>query len=481
MFHHLCVHRTRIHQFENRDCTLTRPTSKSELDRWLSDVTRLSQTLEEKGDADLIDHQELLLELGYSQTDINQMDAYVDDLLNKAKNHFEVNDMRAGLERLTEVFKLAPWRKDVLFELGRVSTELYVKEGQDQDAERAQEWLTRCIETDPNQQEFYKRFMKIRNKRKTLGHRHTYLLVYFAFVAKAVFVIGCVMLFIYAEEVENMAQPVLMKVPPFADKPQPADTRNLLTDTKKKAPSTAYGTFPLTVGIADQKRVPYIVFDHRASSRTRSEFSTSQTGRLKLRISNAGERTLISLRGRVEWVSESGQILATKELVMVKPDIRLYAGESSVAYQAQFSLNLAVKSARIVVTQVEFGSTAVQRTGGQDVCVNLEGSANTLKVEVKSFPTAQNSLLSKALYAVTNMGDDIDELSAFQEVFDSKGRRIEKGSQNDILNRQIVSSNLMPVFKKGETRFIAFNRFIDKETNAKIAKTCLNLTRNTGF
>ena len=37
---------------------------------------------------------------------------------------------------------------------------------------------------------------------------------------------------------------------------------------------------------------------------------------------------------------------ATKELVMVKPDIRLYAGESSVAYQAQFSLNLAFKSAR---------------------------------------------------------------------------------------------------------------------------------------
>ncbi|MGC6415831.1 MAG: hypothetical protein ACON3Z_01795 [Bradymonadia bacterium] len=439
--------------------------TNQEVQSWQDDIARLS----ERGDDETFytreQYTEFLTELGYDAPTLEAMDTHVTGLVTQANGHFKVAALRSGLSCLDDALKLAPWRTELHRTYAENIVTLYLEDGEADDGDEALACLNDCLRRAPKSRWVYPLLKQVQDKR-TQSKRMAkgWAIGIGAFVLISA---GIVTLRPLTHDVSSGVV--------HDDKPvrvmQPA------SQGKNALPLDASGTFDLDVDLALGRYGKLIEIDSSESSRTAMEYSEVQSAKLKLRLRNEGRQVIRSLNGRVDWVSDDGRVLSSQPIALIKKSAGLYPGESAVSYQSQFSLDRAVRRARLTITESVDGPETKQRPAGKPVCVLKSAKLKeNVVVDVTVYGEDGSGPMAKRLYGITNRAAPITSLVVTEKAYDADGALIPEASRQDILNQKQVASTLLPIFETGETRYVEILRIIKPEIRDRIKRRCLFLT-----
>ena len=315
---------------------------------------------------------------------LEAMDTHVTGLVTQANGHFKVAALRSGLSCLDNALKLAPWRTHLHRTYAENIVALYLEDGEAEDGDEALACLNDCLRRAPKSRWVYPLLKQVQDK-QTQSKRmvHGWAIGIGAFVLISV---GMVTLRPLTPDVSDGVV--------HDDKPvrvvQPT------SQGKNVLPVDAFGTYDLDVDLALGRYGNLLDIDSSESSRTATEYSEVQSAKLKLRLRNVGRQVIRSLNGRVDWVSDDGKRFSSKPITLVRKSAGLYPGESAVSYQSQFSLDRAVRRARLTITESTDGPEVQKRPAGKPVCVIKAAKlSDSIIVDVKSYNEAGSGPMEK--------------------------------------------------------------------------------------
>ena len=436
-----------------------------EIQSWQDDIARLS----ERGDDGTLftreQYTEFLTELGYDRPTLSAMDAHVTSLVTQANGHFEVAALQSGLACLYDALNLAPWRTELHRTYAENIVALYLQDGEANDGNEALVCLNDCLRRAPKSRWVYPLLKKVQDKR-TQSKRMVrgWAIGIGAFVLVSA---GIVTLRPLTHDVSSGV----------VHDGKPVRVAQPTSQGKNALPVDALGTFDLDVDLALGRYGKLIDIDSSESSRTAMEYSKIQSAKLKLRLRNVGRKVIRSLNGRVDWVTDDGQVRFSQPIALVRKSAGLYPGETAVSYQSQFSLDRAVRRARLTITESMDGPETQQRPAGKPVCVLKSAKLKeNVVVDVKVYGEDGSGPMAKRLYGITNRAAPITSLVITEKAYDADGALIPEASRQDILNQKQVASTLLPIFETGETRYVEILRIIKPEIRDRIKRMCLFLT-----
>jgi hypothetical protein len=242
------------------------------------------------------------------------------------------------------------------------------------------------------------------------------------------------------------------------------------------------GVYGLPITANHAQDIDGLVIDAEESSLSIRPYLDRRHGKLKLRLMNQGTKSIVALSALVEWMSIDHQVLSAKQMKIIPSEIGLYVGETRAAYLSNFDLSPNVIYARVTVTNLVFGSQNAKRAQPSPACI---GEATDLGASssftVNAYAVLRNSFVTRALFSFKNESADLTTLYAYPSFYNAQGQLLKTASKRTILSRIMISSDLMPIFKHGETRFFQSSSILSREDRQAVSKVCVEFTSDSSL